>query len=93
MPSGSDPLVANLRLRKVGTAGAPRPPIADCNQERAARPAAKRSARRPDAEAVGASFPGRDVPAASSRRRAYSTVTDFARLRGWSTSVPLSTAV
>ncbi len=23
----------------------------------------------------------------------YSTVTDFARLRGWSTSVPLSTAV
>ncbi len=23
---------------------------------------------------------------------AYSTVTDFARLRGWSTSVPLSTA-
>ena len=26
-------------------------------------------------------------------RGAYSTVTDFARLRGWSTSVPLSTAV
>jgi hypothetical protein len=25
--------------------------------------------------------------------RAYSTVTDFARLRGWSTSVPLHTAV
>ena len=25
-------------------------------------------------------------------RRAYSTVTDFARLRGWSTSVPRSTA-
>ena len=24
---------------------------------------------------------------------AYSTVTDFARLRGWSTSVPLATAV
>ncbi len=24
--------------------------------------------------------------------RGYSTVTDFARLRGWSTSVPLSTA-
>ena len=24
--------------------------------------------------------------------KAYSTVTDFARLRGWSTSVPLSTA-
>ena len=24
--------------------------------------------------------------------QAYSTVTDFARLRGWSTSVPLSTA-
>jgi hypothetical protein len=25
--------------------------------------------------------------------RAYSTVTDFARLRGWSTSVPMNTAV
>lgn len=24
---------------------------------------------------------------------AYSTVTDFARLRGWSTSVPMNTAV
>jgi hypothetical protein len=24
---------------------------------------------------------------------AYSTVTDFARLRGWSTSVPITTAV
>jgi hypothetical protein len=24
---------------------------------------------------------------------AYSTVTDFAKLRGWSTSVPMSTAV
>ena len=25
--------------------------------------------------------------------RRYSTVTDFARLRGWSTSVPMNTAV
>ena len=25
--------------------------------------------------------------------RPYSTVTDFARLRGWSTSVPMNTAV
>jgi hypothetical protein len=25
--------------------------------------------------------------------RAYSTVTDFARLRGWSTSLPMKTAV
>ena len=30
---------------------------------------------------------------ALSMRSAYSTVTDFARLRGWSTSVPFTTAV
>ncbi len=32
------------------------------------------------------------TPATRSRSR-YSTVTDFARLRGWSTSVPMKTAV
>ena len=31
-------------------------------------------------------------PRASARVIAYSTVTDFARLRGWSTSVPRATA-
>ncbi|WP_332856885.1 helix-turn-helix transcriptional regulator [Pseudomonas aeruginosa] len=31
-------------------------------------------------------------PASRARGRRYSTVTDLARLRGWSTSVPLSTA-
>jgi hypothetical protein len=35
---------------------------------------------------------GRGAPAARPRGR-YSTVTDFARFRGWSTSVPFWTAV
>jgi 4-hydroxy-4-methyl-2-oxoglutarate aldolase len=32
------------------------------------------------------------APCDNGRVQNYSTVTDFARLRGWSTSVPLSTA-
>jgi hypothetical protein len=39
----------------------------------------------------------RPIPTSPSGMRAryypYSTVTDFARLRGWSTSVPITTAV
>ena len=44
------------------------------------------------------SRPPRDVPLGllvdfGHRAQSYSTVTDFARLRGWSTSVPMATAV
>jgi hypothetical protein len=55
----------------------------------------KRGARRLQDEAAATIY---RAAGTSERRRAaaldaYSTVTDFARLRGWSTSVPLSTAV
>jgi hypothetical protein len=33
------------------------------------------------------------LPARTCGYASYSTVTDFARLRGWSTSVPMNTAV
>ncbi len=45
---------------------------------------------------VHGSLTGAQAPVAADTRQLnpqpYSTVTDFARLRGWSTSVPLSTA-
>ena len=37
--------------------------------------------------------PMNPAPPVTRKRRPYSTVTDLARLRGWSTSVPRSTAV
>jgi hypothetical protein len=46
---------------------------------------------RPPGDPPGPSREGRCAPPRAVR--AYSTVTDFARLRGWSTSVPLWTAV
>lgn len=39
-----------------------------------------------------AALPPVAADAAGAPRRGYSTVTDLARLRGWSTSVPRSTA-
>ena len=42
---------------------------------------------------IGGVATGLDQPGQSGFRADYSTVTDFARLRGWSTSVPLAIAV
>ena len=39
-----------------------------------------------------AGVPAGTIPGSRSAMGAYSTVTDFARLRGWSTSVPRATA-
>ena len=47
----------------------------------------------PPSRDLGGRRPRRDLWSISVMRPVYSTVTDFARLRGWSTSVPMAAAV